>query len=245
MAEVLAECGARVTLADIDEKRLERSTQRLVERGWHRTSSENVLLTPLDARLKPGVGRSSALPAPSNEGLRPPKGADHDPVMRRAHLSLALLAALVALAVVVTPASGATALTASQVIARFKAATGSTLLVDKRSSYAGHYTALSLSPSISNQGRYGRFTLYVVGTSTTTADIARLLADGHSGVLGTPGPSSIYWESGQYLGGGTFWLAKKQYGPNLVLWWFGAKRKVDAAFTRIHKPLLTKVVVAS
>jgi NAD(P)-dependent dehydrogenase (short-subunit alcohol dehydrogenase family) len=33
MAEVLAECGARVTLADIDEERLERSTQRLVERG--------------------------------------------------------------------------------------------------------------------------------------------------------------------------------------------------------------------
>ena len=33
MAEVLAECGARVTLADIDEGRLERSTQRLVERG--------------------------------------------------------------------------------------------------------------------------------------------------------------------------------------------------------------------
>jgi hypothetical protein len=165
--------------------------------------------------------------------------------MRRAHLSLALLAALVALVVVVAPASGATALTAPQVIARFKAATGSTLLVDKRSSYAGHYTALSLSPSISNQGRYGRFTLYVIGTSTTAADVAKLLADGHSGVLGAPGPSSIYWESGQYLGGGSFWLAKKQYGPNLVLWWFGAKKKVDAAFTRIHKPLLTKVVGAS
>jgi len=33
MAEVLAECGARVTLADIAEERLERSTQRLLERG--------------------------------------------------------------------------------------------------------------------------------------------------------------------------------------------------------------------
>ena len=32
-AEVLAECGARVTLADIDEERLERSTARLVDRG--------------------------------------------------------------------------------------------------------------------------------------------------------------------------------------------------------------------
>jgi NAD(P)-dependent dehydrogenase (short-subunit alcohol dehydrogenase family) len=33
MAEVLAECGARVTLADIDEERLATSTQRLVDRG--------------------------------------------------------------------------------------------------------------------------------------------------------------------------------------------------------------------
>jgi NAD(P)-dependent dehydrogenase (short-subunit alcohol dehydrogenase family) len=33
MAEVLADCGARVTLADIDSERLERSTQRLVGRG--------------------------------------------------------------------------------------------------------------------------------------------------------------------------------------------------------------------
>ena len=33
MAEVLAECGARVTLADIDESRLEASTRNLAERG--------------------------------------------------------------------------------------------------------------------------------------------------------------------------------------------------------------------
>jgi hypothetical protein len=163
--------------------------------------------------------------------------------MRRTHLSLALLAALVALAVAVAPASGATALTASQVIARFKAATGTKLLVDKPSSSPGHYTALSLAPSITNQGRYGRFTLYVVAPSAT-ADVTRLLADGHTGVLGTPGPSSIYWESGRYLTGGTYWLAKKRYGANLVLWWFGSKQKVDAAFSRIHKPLLTKVVGA-
>ncbi len=162
--------------------------------------------------------------------------------MRRAHLSLALLAALVALAVAVAPASGATAPTASQVIARFKAATGSTLLVDKRSSSPGHYTALALAPSVSNQGRYGRFTLYVVGPATTADDVTKLLADGHTGVLGTPGASSIYWEAGRYLSGGTYWLAKKQYGANLVLWWFGSQKKVDASFSRIHKPLLAKVV---
>ncbi len=33
IAEVLAECGAQVTLADIDEERLERSTQQLSDRG--------------------------------------------------------------------------------------------------------------------------------------------------------------------------------------------------------------------
>ena len=132
--------------------------------------------------------------------------------MRRAHLRHALLAALVALAVAVAPASGATALTASQAVARFKAATGSKLLVDKRSSYPGHYTALSLAPSISNQGKYGRFTLYVVGPNDVAGDVRKLLADGHTGVLGTPGPSSIYWESGRYLTGGPCGLAKKRYG---------------------------------
>ncbi len=164
--------------------------------------------------------------------------------MRRSCTLLALLAALVALAVAVAPASGATALTASQVVARFKAATGSTLLVDKATSYPGHYTALSLSPSISNQGRYGRFTLYVVNAGALADDVEKLLADGHTGVLGTPGASHIYWESGRYLGGGTFWLAKKQYGANLVLWWYGTEKKVNLAFSRLHKPLLTKVAVS-
>jgi hypothetical protein len=156
---------------------------------------------------------------------------------------LALLAALAALAVAVAPASGATAPTAAQVVARFKAATGSTLLVDKRSSYAGHYTALSLSPSISNLGRYGRFTLYVIDAGSLPADVDRLLSDPHTGVRGAPGPANIYWESGRYLSGSTFWLAKKQYGVNLVLWWYGSEKKVNAAFSRLHKPLLSKVAI--
>lgn len=162
--------------------------------------------------------------------------------MRRAHIRLALLAALVALAVAVAPASGATALTASQAVARFKAATGAKLIVDSRSSYTGHYTALSLAPSISNQGKYGRFTLYVVGPNDVAGNVQKLLADGHTGVLGTPGLSAIYWESGRYLSGATYWLAKKQYGPNMVLWWYGSEKKVNAAFVRLHKPLLAKVV---
>lgn len=161
--------------------------------------------------------------------------------MRRAQLRLALLAALVALAVAVAPASGATALTASQAVARFKAATGAKLLVDRRSSYPGHYTALALAPSISNQAKYGRFTLYVVGPNDVAGDVRDLLRNAHSGVLDAPGPSSIYWESGRYLTGGTYWLAKKQYGSNLVLWWYGTEKKVNAAFSRLHKPLLMKI----
>jgi hypothetical protein len=164
--------------------------------------------------------------------------------MRRATLSFAFLATLFALAVAVAPATAATALTASQVVARFKAATGSTLVADARYSYPGHYVALALPPSISNQARYGRFTIYVVAPGAVSDDINKLLADGHTGVLGTPGPSNIYWESGRYLGGGTFWLAKKQYGANLVLWWYGSEKKVNPAFSRLHKPLLTKVAVS-
>jgi hypothetical protein len=166
-------------------------------------------------------------------------------VSRRRHLWLSLSTAVAALTVSVVPASGATALTTSQVIARFRAATGTTLLVDKPSSRPGHYTALQLPPSVTNQGRFGRFTLYVVGASTTGDDITKLLSDSHTGELGVPGASRIYWESGRYLSGGAYWLAKKQYGANLVLWWFGSAHKVDAAFTRIHKPLLASVVGSS
>lgn len=162
--------------------------------------------------------------------------------MRRARPRLAILTALVVLAVAVAPASGATAPTASQAVARFKAATGAKLLVDKRSSYPGHYTALSLPSSISNQGKYGRFTLYVVGPNDVAADVRKLLADAHTGVLGTPGLANIFWEQGRYLSGGTYWLAKKQYGGNLVLWWYGTEKRVNPAFTRLHKALLTKVV---
>ncbi len=164
--------------------------------------------------------------------------------MRRAHKRHALLAALVVSAVAVVPASGATALSASQTVARFKAATGAKLLVDARASYPGHYTALSLAPSISNQGKYGRFTLYVVISDDVDGDVRKLLANAHTGVLGAPGPSGIFWEQGRYLSGGTYWLAKKRYGANLVLWWYGSQQKVNAAFSRLHRPLLTRVAAS-
>ena len=82
-----------------------------------------------------------------------------------------------------------------------------------------------------------------VGRRSRTTSRA-LLADGHTGLLGTPGPANIYWESGRYLGGSTFWLAKKQYGANLVLWWYGDQKKVNLAFSRLHKPLFAKVAAS-
>lgn len=129
------------------------------------------------------------------------------------------------------------AITAAQLVKRFKAATGSTLRVDRRASYPGHYTALALAGSIANQGRYGRFVVFVVGPKTQAADVTDLLADGHTGVLGTPGPSTIYWESGSTIGGEQFWLAKKSYGANVVLWWYGSTRKIDRTFKRVHLAL--------
>jgi hypothetical protein len=164
--------------------------------------------------------------------------------MRSASLSLAVCVALLALAAAGARASDSPPLTTSQVATRFKAATKAKLLTDKASTYPGHYAALSLPPSVTNQARYGRFILYVVGPAKTADDVEQLLADGHTGVLGTPAASRIYWEQGQYLTGGTFWLGKKQYGPNIVLWWYGTQKKVAPAFARLHKLLTQKVVTA-
>ena len=110
-------------------------------------------------------------------------------VMRGASISLSLAVgvAILALAAGGARASEPRPLTSSQVILRFKVATKAKLLADKASAYPGHYVALSLPPSITNQAQYGRFILYVVGPATTAADIEQLLADGHTGVLGTPG----------------------------------------------------------
>lgn len=163
--------------------------------------------------------------------------------MRIATLGAVLAAVLALCGAAVAASHDPPALSASEVIARFKASTGETLLVDRRASYPGHYTALALPGSMGNHARYGRFTLYVVGSTNRDEEVADLLADGHTGLLGTPGPSQIYWESGRDLSGGRYWLAKKRYGANVVLWWFGSERRVDRAFRRLHVQLLQKVAV--
>lgn len=155
--------------------------------------------------------------------------------MRLVVASIAIVGALSGFAAAVS-ASGASMLTPSQVVSRFKAQTGTTLVVDKRSSYPGHYAALGVPQSISNIGRYGRFTIWVV-TSGDEDDVGQLLVDPHTGELGTPGPASIYWEHGTTIGGTEFWLGKKRYGSGIVLWWYGSERRVDATFKRLHRSL--------
>jgi hypothetical protein len=159
--------------------------------------------------------------------------------MRRTSLGVVwcVFAGLVAVA----PVSAAAPLSASQVAARFDAAAGRKPTVDRRLSRPGHYTALRLSQSVSNVALYGDFVLWVIGPATLEADVADRLADSHTGVVGVPGAAAIHWEAGTSLSGQPYFLAKKRYGTNVVLWRYGPTRKVDASFKRLHK-LLTKLV---
>lgn len=156
----------------------------------------------------------------------------------RVLLATALLAAVVWSA----EAAPAGAVTAGQLAARFKGITGDKLLVSKKSSSAGHSVELDLGmPSISKQARYGQFTIYVVSGADFEAEVAELLKDAHTGKLGTPGLGNIHWESGSTLAGDRFWLAKRRYGANVVVWWIGTGKKTDASFTRLHRALTAAV----
>jgi hypothetical protein len=130
-------------------------------------------------------------------------------------------------------------LSPAQLVSGFKAKTKArtTLAADRRSSYPGHYAAFTLPQSISNIGRYGRFTVWVV-TSGSEEDVTQLLDDPHTAELGQPGAAAIAWEHGTTATGSDYWLAKKRYGANIVLWWYGAERRIDATFKRLHQPLL-------
>jgi hypothetical protein len=155
--------------------------------------------------------------------------------------SLILLALVVATAALAAAAhAGGAASTTSQVVARFKAHTGDKLLVNKRLSSPGRYVALDLgAPSISRRAKYGTFTVYVLTGRDVDKEAAGLLADAHTGTLGQPGPGNIHWEPGTTLRGDRYWLAKRRYGGNVVLYWIGSSaiKKTDASFRRLHKPL--------
>ena len=160
--------------------------------------------------------------------------------MRRFAGALVVLLAFAAPAAVAQPS--APSLPAAQLKAQFKQSTGDKLLVNKKFSYPGHYLAFDAGvATIARKGKYGTFTVYLVTGADVEAEVTDLLADGHTGVLGTPGPGRIYWEAGTTLYGDQYWMAKRRYGENVVLWWIGSKpvKKTDKTFKRLHT-VLTK-----
>jgi hypothetical protein len=142
----------------------------------------------------------------------------------------------------VAQASTTGSVTAAQLTASFKRATGDKLLVNKKASYPGHFRAYDVGvQTIAKKGKYGTFTVYLVTGADVAYEVNDLLADGHTGQLGTPGPGKIYWEQGASAFGDKYWLAKKQYGDNVVLWWFTSStvKKTDKTFKRLHTTLTT------
>lgn len=160
-------------------------------------------------------------------------------MMRPLAAAVALTLAL-SVATTVASASSASGITAAQLTTRFKQSTGDKLVVNKKFSYAGHYKAFDVGvATIAKKGKYGTFTIYLVTGADLETEITDLLADGHTGVLGTPGAGNIYWEHGTSIYGDEYWLAKRRYGENVVLWWTGSKpvKKTDKTFKRLHTAL--------
>jgi hypothetical protein len=161
-------------------------------------------------------------------------------VMRRLAAALVVLFALSASIAAAQP--GSATVTGTQLKAKFKASTGDKLLVNRKISYPGHYVAFDAgAASIAKKAKYGTFTIYLVTGADVEAEVTDLLADAHTGVLGTPSAGKIYWEAGSTLYGDLYWMAKRRYGDNVVLWWIGSKpvKKTDASFKRLHT-FLTK-----
>ena len=155
-------------------------------------------------------------------------------------LTAALLVTLV-LAAAVGANAATTGVSAAQLKAGFRTATGERLLVKTPSSYAGHYVAFDLGvQTMFRKARYGTFTIYLVTGPDVDAEVGELLADAHTGALGTPGPGSIYWEHGTGVRGDSYWLAKRRYGSNVVLTWIGINpvKKTDGSWTKLHKTLV-------
>ena len=112
-----------------------------------------------------------------------------------------LLVALVALVLAAAP-SAATTTTSTQLTTRFKASTGEKLLVNKSTSYAGHYRAYDLGVQTpAKRARWGTFAVYLVTAADVEAEVTNLLSDTRSGVLGTPTAAGVYWEQGATLQG--------------------------------------------
>ena len=155
------------------------------------------------------------------------------------HRAALMLAVFVALVVVAAPSADPTT-TTTQLTSRFKAATGEKLLVNKNTSYAGHYRAYDLGVQTpTKRARWGTFTVYLVTAADVDAEVKSVLADTRSGALGAPTAGGIHWEQGATLQGQVYWQAKRRYGQNVVVTWIGsaATKKTDASWKRLHTAL--------
>jgi hypothetical protein len=153
-----------------------------------------------------------------------------------------IFAVAAALAVALTAgASGApSTVSVAQLKSGFKKATGQSLVVDRTGSSPGHYTAFNLGvQTATKQARYGTFTIYLVSGSDTATDVQHLLTNPHTGELGAPAKGGIYWEKGSTMTGTEYWMAKRPYGANVVIWWTTTTpvRKTDRTWTVLHKAL--------
>lgn len=147
----------------------------------------------------------------------------------------AVVLALVAATAFAQPSTSS--VTATKLQSSFKQSTGDKLLPNKRMSYPGHYKAYDAGvATIARKGKYGTFTVYLVTGADLEAEVTDLLADARTGMLEQPGPGNIYWEAGSTIHGDLYWLAKRRYGENVVLWWIGSKpvKKTDRTFKRLH-----------
>jgi hypothetical protein len=161
--------------------------------------------------------------------------------MTRSHTRwlLALVVTLVAVAVVTAAPAASGTVTATQLKAGFKKATGQKLVVSKVGSSAGQYTAFNLGvPTHTKQVRYGTFTIFLV-SGDVPANVETLLTDQHTGQVAPPAPGGIHWEHGVSLGGGLSWTAKQLFGSNVVLWWTTPAdvKKTDGTYATLRRAL--------
>ena len=151
------------------------------------------------------------------------------------------LVAMLGLAAAMTTTSvAAPGTTAKQLTTRFKATTGQKLVANKQLSYAGHYRAYDGGvQTAALKARYGTFTVYLVTGASVDTEVTDLLADAHTGALGTPAAGNVYWEQGVSIFGTMYWKAKRRYGQNVVLAWTNAsgQKKTDATWKRLHTAL--------
>jgi len=160
--------------------------------------------------------------------------------VKRTGVIVALVAALAATLTTAGASGAGSTVTVAQLKSGFKKATGQTLVADRVRSSPGHYTAFNLGvQTMTKRARYGTFTIYLVSGGDVASDVRSLLADPHTGQVGSPATGGIYWDKGVTMTGSETWTAKRPYGANLVISWSttSSAKKTDRTWKTLHKAL--------